>query len=101
MVGLPGFEPGTSCTQATNINHLRAALNENKRVGATRFGRQMDAKQQSPTVLDSTRTPSFNRLASVPFSPHRVISFPTDSFVYTFLLFGTDGVSTWVLCRKW
>ena len=43
--------------QARNINHLRTALTENKRLAVVRFGRQMDAKTLESGSLDSTWTP--------------------------------------------
>ena len=47
--------------QGRKINHLQAALYENKRLSGHRFGRQTDAKGQFRGVLDSEPTPQADR----------------------------------------
>ena len=58
--------------QARNINHLRTALTENKRLAVARFGRQMDTRTPGWRGLDSTRTPESPLAVHV--SAHRPIS---------------------------
>jgi hypothetical protein len=45
--GCRDLNSGPLAPQATNINHLQATLNENKRLPERRFGRQMDASAAS------------------------------------------------------
>jgi len=59
--GRAALNSGPLAPQAKNINHIQAALHENKRVVVTRFGRQMDAR----AVCRLFRTPRGLRQTAV------------------------------------
>ena len=67
---------GPLAPQARNINHLQTSLTENKRLEATRFGRQMDAKLgdgwfglQTDSRISFGRPPLPRTRATRPTSP--------------------------------
>ena len=48
--GCRDLNPGPLAPQATNINHLQVAVNENTILSMRRFGRQVDAKTPNRAV---------------------------------------------------